>query len=169
MTSVYRISRAIPLLFLLACAPSPEATKAAADAAAKAGEAAIRAIDVAWNAALVAQNDSAIGAIYAADAELLPPDMPRVTGTAAIRQLFAGMWMLKAKLVLEPVSIRVLGEWAIEEGNWTFSVPTTGGDTKDHGKYLVTWRQEGGQWRAVQDIWNSDVPKPPVAMPKAGH
>lgn len=167
MTPVFRTSRAIPLIFLLACGTPQQAPKAADDSAAKAAEAAIRAIDVAWNAALVAHDDSAIAAIYASDAELLPPDMPRVTG-AGIRQLWAGMWPLTPKLVLEPVSIRVLGDWAIEEGNWTFSVPTTGGDTKDHGKYLVTWRQEGGQWKAVQDIWNSDVPKPPVAMPKPG-
>jgi uncharacterized protein (TIGR02246 family) len=165
MQSALRASPAAFLLVALACAAPKEAPKAADDSAAKAGETAIRAIDVAWNAALAAHDDSAIAAIYASDAELLPPDMPRVTG-AGIRQLWAGMWPLTPKLVLEPVSIRVLGDWAIEEGNWDFSVPTTGGDTKDHGKYLVTWRQDNGQWKAVQDIWNSDVPKPPVAPAK---
>lgn len=154
------------LLFALACATPQQAPKAADDTAAKAADSAIRAIDASWNAALVAQNDSAIAAIYAADAVLMPPDMPRVTGAASIRQFWAGLWVLKAKLVLEPVSIRVSGDWAIEEGNWTFSIPTTGGDTKDNGKYLVTWRQENGQWKAVQDIWNSDVPKPPMVPAK---
>jgi uncharacterized protein (TIGR02246 family) len=161
-----RHSHGFGLFLALACAAPQQAPKAADDAAAKADEAAIRAIDVAWNAAIVARNDSAITAIYAADAVLLPPDLPRITGAAGIRQFWAGFWVVTPKLVLEPVSVRVLGDWAIEEGNWTLAIPTTGGDTRDNGKYLVTWHQENGQWKAVQDIWNSDVPKPPVVPTK---
>ena len=167
MRPALRHSCGLVLFFAVACA-APQQSSKAADDAAKAGEAAIRAIDVSWNAALVAQNDSAIAAIYAADAELMPPDMPRITGSASIRQFWAGLWLLNGKLVLEPVTIRVSGDWAVEEGNWALAVRTEAGESKDKGKYLVTWRQEGGQWKAVQDIWNSDIPKPPPGTAKRG-
>ncbi len=132
-----------------------------------ADEAAIRAIDTNWNSYLAAQNDSAIGAIYADDAVLLPPNLPRVSNPAAIRSFWAGLWPLKASLVLAPGSIRVSGNMAVEEGSWTFEVPSANGGQKDNGKYVVVWRKDAGTWRAVQDIWNSDNPPPaPAAAAK---
>jgi len=137
--------------------------KAPAPVDTAADEAAIRAIDTNWNAWLAAQNDSAIGAIYAADAVLMPPNMPRVSGAEAIRGFWAGLWPIKATLALTPVTIRVSGDWAIEEGNWTMSIPAPAGEQKDNGKYLVSWRKDAGTWHAVQDIWNSDNPAPAPA------
>lgn len=166
MTSMLRYCPSAALLLTLACAPAQQAPKAADDTAAKAAEAAIRAIDQGWNAALVAQNDSAITALYASDAVLMPDAMPRVTGTENIRKFWASLWPLKVKLVLEPGTIHVAGNWAIEEGNWHITI-----DEKplDSGKYLVTWRQDAGQWKVVQDIWNSDSPKMAPAAAKMVH
>lgn len=148
------------LLLTLACGSTE---KAPAPVDTSADEAAIRAIDTSWNGWLKARNDSAIAAIYAADAVLLPPNLPRVSGADAIRAFWAGLWPLKADLVLTPVTIRIAGDWGIEEGNYAFTIPAPGGDTKDDGKYLVIWRKSGGRWSAVQDIWNSDAPPPAVA------
>jgi uncharacterized protein (TIGR02246 family) len=144
----------VALVFTLACANRPAPADPAAD------EAAIRAIVVQWNDYLKTQNDSAIGALYAPDAVLLPASMPRVTGAAEIRQFWATIWPLKASLTVEPVSIHVSGDWAAEEGNWTWSAPTPQGQQNDHGKYLVTWRKVDGTWKVAQDIWNSDQPPP---------
>ena len=138
------------------CAPQAKPVDTAAD------EAAIRTIDTSWNEYLKTQNDSAIGAIYAADAVLFPPNMPRITGTDAIRKFWAGIWPMKASLELTPVTIRVSGEWAMEEGNYVFNIPGPTGETRDTGKYLVNWRKQDGTWRAVQDMWNSDNPPPPA-------
>jgi ketosteroid isomerase-like protein len=113
------------------------------------------------NQALSSQNDSAIAMVYDTDAVTMPPNVPRVVGRPAIRAFFARIWPLKAVLSLAPTSVRVAGEWAIEEGNWNWTMPAPHGDVRDHGKYLVTWHQNDGEWLIKQDIWNSDTPVPP--------
>ncbi len=142
------------VLWSLACAGAPPV-----DAAAE--EKAIRDIDTSWNAWLAAKNDSAIGAIYADGAVLLPPNMPRMTGAANIRAFWAGLWPMNASLSLTPGTITVASATlAVEEGSYAFSAP---GLPNDVGKYLVVWKKTGGQWQATQDIWNSDQPAPPAA------
>lgn len=130
-----------------------------------ADEQAIRDLVTAWNGYLTAKNDSALAALYAADAVLMPPNMPRVTGAENVRAFWAQIWPLNATLTLTPASVKVAGALAIEEGNWTWSAPTPEGEQKDNGKYLVTWRKQDGQWKVVQDIWNSDNPPPPAPAP----
>lgn len=139
----------------LACAGAPPSADPARE------EAAIRALVTDWNGYLVAQNDSAITALYATDGILLPPGQPRVTGQASIRSFWAQLWAMKASLTLKTVNVRVApsGDIAVEEGNWDFAA----GDQKDHGKYLVVWSRATGSWRVAQDIWNSDQPPPPTA------
>jgi uncharacterized protein (TIGR02246 family) len=142
------------LALMFACRPAANPT---------ADEAAIRAIVEQWNGFLKTQNDSAIAAIYTPDAILLPPGSPRVQGSAAIRAFWAAIWPLKASLTLAPVSVRVSADLALEEGNWSWSMPTPGGEQTDHGKYLVSWRRTPTGWRAAQDIWNSDQAPPTPA------
>jgi uncharacterized protein (TIGR02246 family) len=151
-----RLLATVGLGLMLSCAPRAQLADTGAE------EAAIRAIVSDWNGYLKSQNDSAISAIYDTDGVLLPPGMPRVTGQDNIRKFWAGIWPMKASLHLEPIAIHVAGEWAVEEGNWTWSSPSATGEFKDNGKYVVTWRKAAGTWRAVQDIWNSDNPPPPT-------
>lgn len=137
----------------LACAPRPADTSA--------DEAAIHALVQSFNDHLKAQNDSALAAMYAADAVLLPPNLPRVSGTDNIRQFWAQIWPLKATLVIQPERVRVSGDLAVEEGSWTWSVPAPTGEQRDNGKYLVSWRKVDGKWLIAQDMWSSDNPPPP--------
>jgi len=149
------------LCAVISCAPAPARVDTAA------AEQAIRQQVDSWNGYLAASNDSAIAAIYTDDAVLLPPAMPRVSGRVGIRQFFAQIWALKATLKLTPVSVRVAssGDWAVEEGNWSWRAPTPSGEQTDAGKYLVTWTRTADGWHAVQDIWNSD--QAPPAVPAA--
>lgn len=149
------------LLAALGCTAAPRTDTAKE-------EAAIRQLVTDWNGYLAARNDSAIAALYASDGVMLPPNMPRVSGTEAIRAFWAELWKMNATLSLAPVSVRVApsGDLAVEEGNWDIAM----GDQKDHGKYLVTWSKAGGGWKVVQDIWNSDQPPalPAAAAPAKG-
>lgn len=124
----------------------------------------IRDVVKAWNGYLQAHNDSAIGALYVADAVLLPPNMPRVTGAENIRRFFAVLWPAQVVLTLEPVHVGVSrsGEVAIEEGNYTFTLPGPTPQT-ERGKYLVSWWKTEQGWRITRDMWNSD--DPPVVPP----
>jgi len=156
MDRVSRLFAAATLGLTVSCTPQVRTADAASD------EAAIRAIVSDWNGYLTSQNDSAIGAIYDADGVLMPPGMPRVSGPDNVRKFWAGIWPMKASLQLEPMTVQVSGDWAIEEGNWTWSSPAPSGEFKDNGKYIVTWRKTDGKWHAVRDIWNSDNPPPPT-------
>lgn len=153
------------LLGLLACAPA-QSTDTSAD------DQAIRDRVDAENSALASQSDSTIASIYAADARMLPPNMSRITGRDSVRKFFATIWPLKASLSFATVSLQVSGDWAIEEGNYTWSMPAPAAGAppiNDHGKYLATWRRAGTTWEIAQDIWNSDLPAqpaPPAAAPK---
>lgn len=137
----------------LACAPKPTDTSA--------DEAAIHALVQSFNDHLKAQNDSALAEMYAADAVLLSPNLPRVTGTVNIRRFWAQIWPLKATLVIQPEKVRVSGDRAVEAGSGTWSVPASTGEQRDSGRYLVSWRNVDGKWPIAQGMWSSDNPPPP--------
>lgn len=144
------------LLTALACTPA-QSTDTSAD------DQAIRGRVDAMNEALASQNDSLIGMTYAANATMLPPNMPRMSGRDSIRKFFAAIWPMKASLSFAPVSVVVSGDWAIEEGNYAWSMPAPAGGAPpitDHGKYLATWHRTDTSWEIAQDIWNSDLPVP---------
>jgi uncharacterized protein (TIGR02246 family) len=144
----------------LACSGGPRSDP-------KVGEQAIRELVTSWNRYLTTQNDSAIAALYADDAVLMPPAMPRVTGRENIRRFWAQIWPLKATLTLTTTGVRVAqrGDLAVEEGDWVWSAPSPTGDQRDKGKYLVSWIRTTAGWRVTQDIWNSDQPPPGPAPP----
>ena len=158
MSTLHRAAAAM-LFILAACAPASTSTDTAAD------EQAIRGRIDSWNQALSSQNDSLIAGIYAEDAVMMPPAMPRISGRANIRDFYAQNWAMKGSLTLTPAGIRVSGDWAIVEGNWTWTMPSPQGEIRDHGKYLETWRRTDTSWEVVQDIWNSDI-APPVPAAK---
>jgi ketosteroid isomerase-like protein len=146
----------------LACAKA-----ATVDPAAE--ETAIRDIVTRWNEHLVNKDDSAVAAIYAADAVLLPPNEPAVTGSSAIRQYWAALWPLNASLTITPGSVKIsqAGDMAWEGGTWTYSAPSPAGPVADNGKYLVVWHKVNGEWKVAQDIWNSNNPLPGTAPDSA--
>ena len=81
-----------------------------------------------------------------------------------MRAFWAVLWTMNASLSLAPETIEVSGDLAVERGRWTWSNPLPdGSQATDAGKYLVSWRRVNGQWKVVNDIWNSDNPPPPPA------
>lgn len=146
-------------LVTLACAPTSTSTDTAAD------DQAIRAAMETLNQAVTGQNDSLAASVYAEDAVMMPPGAPRVMGRANIRAFWATVWPLKATLTMTPAQIQVAGEWAYEEGTWTWTMPTPDGEQRDHGKYLDVWHRVDGTWSIVRDIWNSDQAPAVAAAP----
>ena len=66
-----------------------------------------------------------------------------------------GMRLQKAKL--ETVELEDHGTTAVEVGCYTLS---GGGQVMDSGKFIVIWKQEGGQWKLHRDSWNSSMAPP---------
>jgi len=100
----------------------------------------------------------AMSMLYTLDAKLLPANGALIDGREAIKTYWTeGMAQASSELVLETVNATGYGDLAIEEGRYKIKV---GSEEVDMGKYIVTWKKEGGQWKLHQDIWNSDLPLP---------
>jgi ketosteroid isomerase-like protein len=106
---------------------------------------------------LANQADAASIAVryYAADAQLLPPNAPAVTGTAAITKywqafLAAGLSDIK----METLEVSISGELAYSIGRYQY---TQAGD-RHLGKYLAIYRQQpGGGYKATVDTFDADA------------
>ena len=98
---------------------------------------------------------------YAEDAQLLPANHPAIVGRPAIQKALQGLIASGLQqLILRTDKIEVAGDFAYGIGKHQMTIKTaTGAQIHDEGKYLVVYRrQQNGQWRAVADMFNSDLP-----------
>jgi uncharacterized protein (TIGR02246 family) len=100
-----------------------------------------------------------LAALYTKDGQLLAPNFGPMTGRDAIRAFWQGAMDMGIKgAVLEIVEVEDHGETAIEVGKYTLLGEE--GQALDEGKYIVIWKQVGGQWKLHRDIFNSSRPAP---------
>jgi ketosteroid isomerase-like protein len=94
--------------------------------------------------------------LYTENGQLLPPGSDLVTGAVAIQAFWQGAMDMGIKNArLETVEAEGHGDTAIEIGKYLLSGET--GNVMDRGKYVVIWKQVGGQWKLHRDIWNSSL------------
>ena len=137
-----------------ACAPKAEAPAAAvALTAAELDE--VKAVETAWAAAMNAKDTAAVFATYSADAKVLPPDAPILTGADG-RAALAGLLGAGAgDFVLTPVEVYGIGDLAYALGTASYSM---GGATHT-AKYLEVFRKGAdGKWRYVADAFSGVAP-----------
>jgi uncharacterized protein (TIGR02246 family) len=94
-----------------------------------------------------------LASLYTTDAIALPPDGPLVKGRDAIKQMWG---MLAQQLGLKEVRLQTVdfeqaGETGHEVGEATLALASG----RAVVKYVVVWKQVGGQWRLHRDIWNT--------------
>ncbi len=98
----------------------------------------------------------------AADAVLMPPNEPAVSGIDAIDAWNRDFIALGTATVNYTSSeITVSGDWAIEHYAGTLTLtPVGGGDPMEEVlKGIHVYRREAdGSWKMVYDVWNSDAP-----------
>ena len=100
---------------------------------------------------------AALASLYTPDGVLLPTGMDTIQGTAGIQAFWEGAMAMGIKQVqLHTQDVEEMVDTAIELGHYTL----LGADSQtiDQGKYLVVWKQQEGQWKLHQDIWNSSLP-----------
>jgi ketosteroid isomerase-like protein len=87
-------------------------------------------------------------ALYAPDAAMVLPDGSTATGTAAIREQWAGLLSMKGRMTLRSRYAIEAGELAILSNEWTFTAGelTMGATTAE-----VARRQPDGSWLYVID------------------
>jgi ketosteroid isomerase-like protein len=102
----------------------------------------------------------AIGAMYAEDGMVLPPNHARVQGRAEIAAFLKEMTDAGLSVKLTPTDTWMEGALAVRSGSYI----VVDKDMKevDHGKWMELWKQGAdGTWLMVRDMWNSDDPPPP--------
>ncbi len=119
----------------------------------------IRRANAAFEQAFERGDAAAVAALYTSGGVLLPTGMDPVQGPAGIEAFWQGaMQMGIERVKLDTQNVEELPGTAIEQGHYTLFGANA--QQLDHGKYLVVWKEQHGQWKLHQDIWNSSLPAP---------
>jgi ketosteroid isomerase-like protein len=107
--------------------------------------------------AVIARRDfAALDRVYTANARLLSPGVPMISGLPGIREYWSsavtGMGVTGA--TLHSLELTVTGDRATEVGR--AEIFTAPGAAPVPLKYVVLWKQEGDAWKWDVDCWNMD-------------
>ena len=101
---------------------------------------------------------------YAPDGIRMDPNQPASVGTAAIRASLEKSYAQSTENVRNVIDdVRVAGGFAVAKGMFEgTSTPKAGGAAVPvKGKFVTLYERQGtGPWKAVWDIYNSDLPAP---------
>ena len=149
------------ILAIGACQPAPPATLTDAD------RATVDSMSRVFSEKMVSGDWAGLVKMYYADdAILLPPNMPSVTGHAAIEAAFRTFPPItSASLHTEEVAGS--GDMAYVRGTYRMTMAPPGGAAiADSGKYLEIWKKQAdGSWKSARDMFSSDVPIPAPPEP----
>ena len=140
------------------------ATFACASAtAADADRAALLKTDQQWAAVASAGRDiDAIVSYWADDATVYPENAPVIHGKAAIRQYVAESLKIPGfHITWKPLSAVVSrgGDLGYTTDENAISLQVANGTIATFpGRGVTVWRKQEGQWKCVEDIWNSGKP-----------
>jgi uncharacterized protein (TIGR02246 family) len=134
-------------------------------------EAALRTLNTQWSQSAGAKDLEGTVSYYSDDAALFPPNAPVASGKQAIHAVWADTIASASAISWQTDKVEVArsGDLAYVTGTYQ----TTAKDPKaqpvnDSGKFVEVWKKQGdGKWKAVADIFNSDVPVPVPAPPVA--
>jgi ketosteroid isomerase-like protein len=126
----------------IACAPQDQSAELAA-------------MTSGWGDALNAGDIDALAALYADDCVLMPPNSELAKGQAAARASFGEMIDAGLTGGLDTIEVAAAGDIGFHTG--TYWLKSADGTIVDRGKYTEAWRKVAGEWKMVNDIWNSDL------------
>lgn len=138
-------SFAVLMMVVAVTACAPQGSDQSAELGAMAGS---------WWEALNAGDLDGLASLYTADCTVMPPNAEIVNGSAGAKAAFAGMIDDGLTGGLDTIAVAASG--GIGYHTATYWLQTPDGTVIDRGKFIETWRKEGGEWKIVNDIWNSD-------------
>ena len=106
------------------------------------------------------RNVAALNDVYTANARILPPGAPMVSGREAIKKFWSDLIESAngKSAVLTSVDVMLAGDGVVEIGRATLTVEPPGqAQAQMEVKYVVYWRQEAGRWKWHVDIWNPNA------------
>ncbi len=125
-----------------------------------------------WEGWVAAGQGDSIASVFADDGREMPPNVPAAVGRAAIAK-FEGQnaAVLAERLTIRSEAFAADGPIGVERGSYTFVAKArpkapkgTPASINEDGKYVIYWRNQSGQWRIEDLIWNSNAR---MAMPAA--
>ena len=161
----------VAMSFAAGCGTSAPKDTRAAD------EATIRNLDAQWAKSAAAKDVDATVGYYSDDASLLVPNEPIASDKTSIRAAWSAMLAPDTTLSWSAAKVEVAQSSDLAYIMGTYQLTTTDPKAKpmaDRGKFVEVWKKQAdGSWKAVADIFNSDLaaqaPKPaPTAAKKAG-
>jgi ketosteroid isomerase-like protein len=155
ITRIGTLNAAILALTLLLAMRTGEAGDRAADAQR------IRELGVAWVAAVGAKDIAAIQNFYTTDALFMAPNAPPAQGRQAIGEVWRGLLQLPGIVMTfgaTRIEVSESGDLAYDVGAYALGFDSESGRVNDNGKYVVVWKKVEGTWKAVADIFNSNLP-----------
>jgi uncharacterized protein (TIGR02246 family) len=124
----------------------------------------IRELDEEWLAAIRRRDLAGMLAIYAPDAQELPPGRPALVGRDAIREFYRALLerfpRFEHRFTMDEVTIAESGDLAVVRGSYRFTFDDSRPDDADAGKFVGVWIYHSGDWRLQINISNSDEPSP---------
>ena len=106
------------------------------------------------------RNFDALDQIYTANARILPPGAPMISGRNEIKRFWSDLIQsANAKsAVLESIDVTLAGDGVLEIGRATLTVAPAGqAEAQMAVKYVVHWKEEDGRWKWNVDIWNTNA------------
>ena len=146
------------VLFVSACGQQAPPDTRAAD------EGTIRDLDAQWSKAAAARDLDGTVSYYSDDASVLPPNAGIASGTAAIRSVWSSFLVPGTSVSWQASKVEVSrsSDLAYTMGTYQATMKDSHGKpVEDRGKYVEVWKKQAdGKWKAVSDIFNSDLPLP---------
>jgi ketosteroid isomerase-like protein len=106
------------------------------------------------------RNFAALDQVYTADARILPPGAPMISGREAIKKFWSDLIVgaNATSAVLTSIDVMPAGNDLVEIGSAVLTVEPPGQSAAQmEVKYVVYWRQEDGIWKWHVDIWNANA------------
>jgi ketosteroid isomerase-like protein len=116
----------------------------------------IYATNRAFEAAMDRGDAAGMAAVYTKEGQALPPNGEIVTGWTALQDFWQSVSNMGVRgVTLEQIELVPCGELFYEVGQAVLR--SADDQVLDLAKYIVIWKQEGGQWKWHRDIWNSNI------------
>jgi ketosteroid isomerase-like protein len=102
------------------------------------------------------QDLTAVVALFAEDAQILPQHGPAIRGRQEIEAYFKDSMIPNVTYDTDTEMTLARADLGIEQGRYRMRNVRRGSDVEE-GKYLHVWRRAGNDWKLYRIIYNTDV------------